>query len=409
MSDPGRRALAYTSLAHFVNDGNFFLFPVLIAYYESIPGTKVVALGSVAIIYNVLSGFLSTPLGRYADRHDRDSLLIFTGLLLNAVSVLIFMLPFVYHSLLFPLIITGSVVLGVAQSFYHPLGASVLSHVYDKPRASKAMGTNQAFGSLGRAVTPYLISSLILIGGEVLGLGIFAVYMFAASFVTLAGLHFFSRSRFAVAQGKPGVEQQPTVEPFSRYSGFVYFLTAVVFIRSMFMLAVNTYVPTYMSDIYHSKYLMSSVLSAGLIVSVAGGPIFGRVTASRGGRTTILVTSGISALAFLAFMLTRDIYITGVAYAVFAMTAFTGFPVLMGYVNEVVPRRFSTTSNGLVWGLGNTVGGAAGIGVMSLLLLYLPLGRVLYIMIAFAAVSFALTPLLPSKKKVSAASASGAR
>lgn len=246
-----------------------------------------------------------------------------------------------------------------------------------------------------------------------LGLGIFAVYMFAASFVTLAGLHFFSRSRFAVAQGKPGVEQQPTVEPFSRYSGFVYFLTAVVFIRSMFMLAVNTYVPTYMSDIYHSKYLMSSVLSAGLIVSVAGGPpIFGRVTASRGGgRTTILVTSGISALAFLAFMLTRDIYITGVAYAVFAMTAFTGFPVLMGYVNEVVPRRFSTTSNGLVWGGlgGNTVGGAAGIGVMSLLLLYLPLGRVLYIMIAFAAVSFALTPLLPSKKKVSAASASGAR
>lgn len=398
MENPQTRALSFTSLAHFVNDGNYFLFPVLIPYYEKIPQSSLIGLGSVAIIYNLINGFLSTPVGRLADRIDRDSLLIFTGLFLNAVSVVLFALPFIYHDFLYEFVLIGAIILGIGQSIYHPVGGSILSFVNSREKASSSMGINQAFGSLGRAVTPYMISAVIALIGEFSGLGIFAIYMFLASAVTFAGLHFFSRRNFRRSESSK--EKIEDVKPFSHYAFFVYLLTASVFIRSMFMLGVNTYIPTFMTDIYHSETVMSYVLSSGLVVSVAGGPLFGKITSLKGGKFTILLTSGLSLVFFLAFLLTTNIIYTGIAYAVFALSAFTGFPVLLGYVNFVVPREYSTTSNALVWGLGSTVGGAAGIGAIVLLLIYLPLRLSLWTMLIFGALSFILMIFLPSKEKV---------
>lgn len=392
------RALSFTSLAHFVNDGNYFLFPVLIPYYEKIPQSSLVGIGSIAIIYNLINGFLSTPVGRLADRIDSDSLLIFLGLFLNAVSVVLFAIPFIYHSFLYESVLAGAVVLGVGQSVYHPIGGSILSFVNSREGASSAMGINQAFGSLGRAVTPYMISAVIALVGEFSGLGLFALYMFLASVVTFAGLHFFSRRNFQ--KNELGEASEGDVKPFSHYSAFVYLLTASVFIRSMFMLGVNTYIPTFMTDIYHSESVMSYVLSSGLVISVAGGPLFGKITSIRGGRFTIILTSGLSAVLFLLFLLSTNIVYTGISYAMFALTAFTGFPVLLGYVNFVVPKAYSTTSNGLVWGLGSTVGGAAGIGAITLFLLYLPLRLSLWAMLIFGAISFILMLFLPSREKV---------
>ena len=65
-------------MGHFSNDGNFLLFPVLITYYSLIPGISLILLGAIAIIYNALSGLLSTPIGRFADRTDRDAFLFWS-------------------------------------------------------------------------------------------------------------------------------------------------------------------------------------------------------------------------------------------------------------------------------------------------------------------------------------------
>ncbi len=119
----------------------------------------------MAVIYNVISGLFSAPVGVVADRIDRDNVLISTGLLLNALAIFIFALPFLFERFALYLIVAGVASLGFGQSFYHPpVGASVLSGVYRKGGgAPRAMGINGSFGSLGgRAITPpLLIVSLI--------------------------------------------------------------------------------------------------------------------------------------------------------------------------------------------------------------------------------------------------------
>ena len=62
-----KRALLFTSLTHFANDGNFLLFSILIVFFAKLPGVSIAFLGMNAILYNVLYGVISLPVGKFAD------------------------------------------------------------------------------------------------------------------------------------------------------------------------------------------------------------------------------------------------------------------------------------------------------------------------------------------------------
>ena len=53
----------------------------------------------------------------------------------------------------------------------------------------------------------------------------------------------------------------------------------------------------------------------------------------------------------------------------------------------------------MVWGVGNTVGGAAGIAVYTVLYPYIGLADAMWIMLLFAIISGLMLPLLPAKDK----------
>jgi len=96
-----------------------------------------------------------------------------------------------------------------------------------------------------------------------------------------------------------------------------------------------------------------------------------------------------------------------ITYALYVFTAFSGFPVLMGYVNQIVPREISTTAGGMVWGIGNTVGGGIGIAIISILLyVHTTLIDAMWIMTIFGAVSLILFPLIPNKRSAARMKAS---
>jgi hypothetical protein len=74
--------------------------------------------------------------------------------------------------------------------------------------------------------------------------------------------------------------------------------------------------------------------------------------------------------------------------------------VLLGYVNQIVPKDIATTAHGMVWGIGNTLGGAAGIAVMSLLLyLGVSLTETMWAMLIFGVASALFIPLIPGKDR----------
>ncbi|KQB35803.1 MULTISPECIES: MFS transporter [Acidiplasma] len=396
------RSLIFTSLGHFTNDGNFLLFPTLIAYYKLIPGVSVPLLGAMAIVYNLISGFLGSPIGRLADRIDHDGFLIFTGIFIEATSVMLFGVSFIVsHNIIDYTILIAAVLLGIGQAFYHPIGASILSFTYGKKRSPTAMGYNGSFGSIGRAVIPFILVYSIDFFGKVNGLYIIGVYTFASAFIILAGLSFFRRSKYKIDEGK--VTKITREKPkLGDYKKFLIALTLIVFIRSIFMMGTVTFVPDYLDDVLNSKILMGDVVSISFLSAVAGQPYFGSMVRKRGGRFTVALTTILSTIFFGIFLIVHTFALLTVVYLLYVFAAFSGFPVLLGYVAQVIPSEFSTESNALIWSFGNIVGGSVGIAIVTLLLfLKVTLFTSFIYMLIFAIISVILLPLLPKNKKES--------
>jgi FSR family fosmidomycin resistance protein-like MFS transporter len=383
------RVLILTSLAHFANDGNFLLFPILITYYvKEIHGASIVFLGIVAIIYNLISGFLSTPVGIYADTHNVDSQILAAGIFLNGISVVLFALPFVFSSLFIPSVLAGALILGIGQSIYHPVGGTIITETFDKQSAPRALGINGALGSLGRAVIPSVLVLSIALFGSVPGLAYVAVYLIAASTAIILGLRDFKR------KGREASEKKGMT--MSQGFSVLYIIMIVIFLRSMFTTAALTFVPDYLTNVIRSRVIMGYIITAGFTFSILGQPFFGMLQSRIGGKLSVSITTVFSGVSFLIFLYFSHILILDfITYSLYAFFTYSVFPVLLGYVNNVIPKEFSTRANSLVWGIGQTVGGAAGISVLTALIPIISLNNALWVMLVFSLASMLLLPLVP--------------
>lgn len=392
------RALAFTSLGHFTNDGTSLLYPTLITYYVDLPGIKIPYLGAMAIIFNIISGIFSTPVGNFADRRGNHGTLIGIGILILGLSAVILALPFAVKNMTLPLILTGASVLGIGQAFYHPLGAAVLRSSFEPASAPGAMGLNGSFGSMGRAIMPLVIVLLMSTLGDFRGLLVYTLYSFVSGVVIMLGLHGIDlRSE----KGHTGSVQKITRKTeMKAFMPFLYILTAAVFVRSLFLTGTITFIPTLFDDTFKSKTLMVTIITLAYIFPVLGQPFFGRVTGTHGGRFTVIVTFLLSTLFFGLFLIFYHSFIlTVIFYGAYAFAAYSGFPVFLGYVGQVVPKEYSGISNGLVWGIGQTVGGGVGAAVITIFTLFVNVPTAILYMFPFAIASLLFLPFLPKKTK----------
>jgi nitrate/nitrite transporter NarK len=258
--------------------------------------------------------------------------------------------------------------------------------------AGRALGLNGAMGSVGRSVMPSVISLLLLYLGDVLGLTTFFAYMAVVSVLIY----------FGVKDLRRGGQQQvrKTTEKLERgFYKFLLILGALVFLRSMFITGTATFLGEFEYQIYLSKTLAGIFLTVGFAGSIVGQPVFGWLTERLGGRTSFALSSVMSVLFFALFLLSvRNLYLSATAYTLFTFAAYTGFPVLLGYVSQVFPKSFFTVANSYIWGVGNTIGGAAGTALVTALLgLHFTILEAFYLLFALALVSTVLTPLIPKR------------
>ncbi len=392
------KSIIFTSFGHFTNDFTFLLFSILIIYYNKNFGISLVILGAIAIISTIISGILSTPIGKYSDKTRKYTDLISIGFVILGFSFVAFAISFasVNYTLLFAVI--AAVLLGVGLAFYHPLGASILNFTY-KNKSSSMLGINGAFGSIGRAVMPILLIPLILVVGKVYALLIISAYMFIAAIVIYKGLFFLK-----ICENPPKEKNKKSnIVPntISKYRSVLFILVALVFIRAMFLIGTTTYISEYLIKELGTETQLSYILTISFITAVIGQPFFGKLTDKYGGKAIIWVTSILSAVFFILFMLSGpNVLLIIVNYSLFVFMAFSGFPVLLGYVGQIVPKEISTTANGMVWGIGNTIGGAIGIAVMILFLfMNVSLLQTMWIMVIFGILSIFLIPFIPNKKR----------
>jgi MFS family permease len=159
-TDSSLRTLIAISTAHWVSHFHMFVVPMLFPFLKEQLGVGYIDLGLALTVFAVVSGLTQAPMGYLADRIGARKILLM-GLTLGGFSLIMIGVHLSYSWL-----IASAVLLGLANSVYHPADYAILSAHMDEARMGRAFSIHTFAGFLGGAVAPAVVAGLVAsIGG----------------------------------------------------------------------------------------------------------------------------------------------------------------------------------------------------------------------------------------------------
>jgi MFS family permease len=159
--DGSLRTLAGISTAHWVSHFHFMALPMLFPFLKEQLGVGYIELGFALTVFAVISGVTQAPMGYLADHIGARKVLLM-GLTLGGMALIMLGLHLTYAWL-----IASAVLLGIANSVYHPADYALLAAHMDEARMGRAFSIHTFAGFLGGAVAPAIIAALVeMIGGH---------------------------------------------------------------------------------------------------------------------------------------------------------------------------------------------------------------------------------------------------
>jgi MFS family permease len=153
------RTLILVSTAHWVSHFQMLVLPMLFPFLKQQLGVGYIELGFALTVFAVVSGLTQAPLGYIVDHIGARKILL-TGLCLAGFSLIMFGLHLSY-----PWLIASSVLLGLANSVYHPADYAILSAHMDEARMGRAFSIHTFAGFLGGAMAPAAVAALVTMTG----------------------------------------------------------------------------------------------------------------------------------------------------------------------------------------------------------------------------------------------------
>jgi len=154
------RTLIGISIAHWVSHFYMLVLPMLFPFLKIQLGVDYIELGLAVTVFGVVSGLTQAPIGYLVDHLGARTILLI-GVILGGLSLVTLGLYLSYTSL-----IGCAVLLGLANSVYHPADYAILAEHTDEARMGRAFSIHTFAGYLGAAMTPVIIDKLVTwIGG----------------------------------------------------------------------------------------------------------------------------------------------------------------------------------------------------------------------------------------------------
>src|SRR5881275_97169 len=158
-ADTSLRTLAAISVAHWVSHFHLFVLPMLFPFLKTQLGVGYIELGFALTVFAVVSGMTQAPMGYLADHVGARKVLLI-GLTVGGLALIMLGL-----NLSYPWLIASAVLLGLANSVYHPADYAILSAHMDEARMGRAFSIHTFAGFFGGAVAPAIVAALVTLSG----------------------------------------------------------------------------------------------------------------------------------------------------------------------------------------------------------------------------------------------------
>src|SRR6059058_5782281 len=158
-ADTSLRTLAAISVAHWGSHFHLFVLPMLFPFLKQQLGVGYIELGFALTVFAIVSGLTQAPIGYLADHIGARKVLLI-GLTAGGLALILLGVHLSYASL-----IASAVLLGLANSVYHPADYAILAAHMDDARMGRAFSIHTFAGFVGGAVAPAVVAALVTMTG----------------------------------------------------------------------------------------------------------------------------------------------------------------------------------------------------------------------------------------------------
>ncbi|MBR0843662.1 MFS transporter [Bradyrhizobium liaoningense] len=261
-ADSALRTLTGISIAHWVSHFHLLVLPMLFPFLKDRLGVGYLELGFALTTFAVVSGLTQAPTGYLVDHFGARRILL-AGLTLGGVALILLGLHLSYASL-----IACAVLLGLANSVYHPADYAILAEHMDEARMGRAFSIHTFAGFLGGAVAPAIVAALVILSGGVGALiasgaiGLLVALLLVAMNIPEAGAH-------RTKPGNANAPKQAVITPA------LITLTALFMLLSLSVAGINNFGVVALMSGYGASYSAANVALTAFLAASAVGVLAG--------------------------------------------------------------------------------------------------------------------------------------